>query len=104
MTPTLHATRVDRSGISDAEVVLRFKQELAGTAGAPRPHLLIRTIPSQIIKMPKAYLIDEDIGLDKLASKLQSSVPKPTPKDNEVLIEVHSAAANFFDVLQVAGK
>lgn len=54
--------------------------------------------------MPKSYLIDEDIGLDKLAGKLNSSAPKPTAKGNEVLIEVHSAAINWFDVLQIAGK
>jgi NADPH:quinone reductase-like Zn-dependent oxidoreductase len=28
----------------------------------------------------------------------------PVPKDNEYLIEVHAAAANFFDILQVQGK
>lgn len=31
-------------------------------------------------------------------------LPDPVPKDNEYLIQVHSAAANFFDILQVQGK
>ncbi len=30
-----------------------------------------------------------------------SDLPDPVPKDDEYLIEVHAAAANFFDILQV---
>mgnify|MGYP005988404585 CR=1 FL=1 len=33
-----------------------------------------------------------------------TDLPDPVPKDNEYLIQVHSAAANFFDILQVQGK
>lgn len=52
----------------------------------------------------KGYSIDEDIPLSKLSTKLQKDAPAPKPKDNEVLIDVYSAALNFFDVLQLAGK
>ncbi|KAH6609181.1 nadph2:quinone reductase [Trichoderma cornu-damae] len=31
-------------------------------------------------------------------------LPDPLPKDDEYLIEVHAAAANFFDILQVQGR
>ncbi|QPG94732.1 hypothetical protein C2857_006864 [Epichloe festucae Fl1] len=33
-----------------------------------------------------------------------TELPDPVPKDDEYLIEVRAAAANFFDVLQIAGK
>ncbi|KAL2211697.1 NAD(P)-binding protein [Sarocladium strictum] len=33
-----------------------------------------------------------------------SEIPDPVPKPNEYLIQVHAAAANFFDILQVQGK
>jgi hypothetical protein len=33
-----------------------------------------------------------------------TELPDPKPKPNEYLIQVHSAAANFFDILQVQGK
>ncbi|KAF4980159.1 hypothetical protein FZEAL_3778 [Fusarium zealandicum] len=33
-----------------------------------------------------------------------SDLPDPTPKDGEYLIQVHAAAANFFDILQIQGK
>jgi NADPH2:quinone reductase len=33
-----------------------------------------------------------------------TELPDPTPKDDEYLIRVHSAAANFFDILQVQGR
>lgn len=52
----------------------------------------------------KGYLIDEDIPLTSLAKKLSTSASPPKPKENEVVIDVYSAALNFFDVLQVAGK
>ncbi|KPM37403.1 hypothetical protein AK830_g9154, partial [Neonectria ditissima] len=31
-------------------------------------------------------------------------LPDPVPKDDEYLIQVHAAAANFFDILQIQGK
>ncbi|KAK7404134.1 hypothetical protein QQX98_010092 [Neonectria punicea] len=31
-------------------------------------------------------------------------LPDPIPKDDEYLIQVHAAAANFFDILQIQGK
>ncbi len=33
-----------------------------------------------------------------------TDLPDPQPKAAEYLIEVHAAAANFFDILQVQGK
>ncbi|KAF5721273.1 NADPH2:quinone reductase [Fusarium globosum] len=33
-----------------------------------------------------------------------SDLPDPEPTDNEYLIQVHAAAANFFDILQIQGK
>jgi NADPH2:quinone reductase len=33
-----------------------------------------------------------------------TDLPDPTPKDDEYLIQVHSAAANFFDILQIQGR
>ncbi|KAF4440007.1 NADPH2:quinone reductase [Fusarium acutatum] len=33
-----------------------------------------------------------------------SDLPDPKPKDDEYLIQVHAAAANFFDILQIQGK
>ncbi|UNI23365.1 NADPH:quinone reductase [Purpureocillium takamizusanense] len=33
-----------------------------------------------------------------------TDLPDPTPKADEYLIQVHAAAANFFDILQVQGK
>ncbi|EHK25130.1 uncharacterized protein TRIVIDRAFT_211837 [Trichoderma virens Gv29-8] len=33
-----------------------------------------------------------------------TDLPDPVPKDDEYVIEVHAAAANFFDILQVQGK
>ncbi|KAG5940012.1 hypothetical protein E4U59_002746 [Claviceps monticola] len=33
-----------------------------------------------------------------------TELPDPTPEEDEYLIEIHAAATNFFDVLQIAGK
>uniref|UniRef100_L7JGP0 Alcohol dehydrogenase n=1 Tax=Pyricularia oryzae (strain P131) TaxID=1143193 RepID=L7JGP0_PYRO1 len=33
-----------------------------------------------------------------------SDLPDPVPKSDQYLIEVHAAAANFFDILQIQGK
>ncbi|ROT43621.1 zeta-crystallin [Sodiomyces alkalinus F11] len=33
-----------------------------------------------------------------------SDIPDPTPKPDEYLIQVHAAATNFFDILQIQGK
>ncbi|KEY71130.1 hypothetical protein S7711_00952 [Stachybotrys chartarum IBT 7711] len=33
-----------------------------------------------------------------------SDLPDPIPKDDDYLIQVHAAAANFFDILQLQGK
>lgn len=52
----------------------------------------------------KGYLVDEDIPLDRLSSKLRSDAPEPKAKDTEVIVDVYSSALNFFDILQVAGK
>lgn len=52
----------------------------------------------------KGYLIDEDIPLDRLSTKLRSDAPEPKAKETEVIVDVYSSALNFFDILQVAGK
>ena len=46
----------------------------------------------------KAMLVDKDKNL------VWSEVETPTPKDDEVLIEIHAAALNRADLLQRAGK
>ncbi|EEY17578.1 predicted protein [Verticillium alfalfae VaMs.102] len=33
-----------------------------------------------------------------------TDLPDPTPKKDEYLIQVHAAATNFFDILQIQGK
>lgn len=33
-----------------------------------------------------------------------TELPDPTPAADEYLIEVHAAATNFFDILQIQGK
>ncbi|EGY17239.1 hypothetical protein VD0002_g8406 [Verticillium dahliae] len=33
-----------------------------------------------------------------------TDLPDPTPKNDEYLIQVHAAATNFFDILQIQGK
>ena len=33
-----------------------------------------------------------------------TDLPDPQPGPNDYLIEVHAAAANFFDILQIQGK
>ncbi|KAL7908585.1 hypothetical protein GGI35DRAFT_406879 [Trichoderma velutinum] len=33
-----------------------------------------------------------------------TDLPDPVPKDDEYVIEVHAAAANFFDILQIQGR
>ncbi|KAL7956761.1 hypothetical protein V8C34DRAFT_315413 [Trichoderma compactum] len=41
----------------------------------------------------------------KSPAELQvTELPDPVPKDDEYVIEVHAAAANFFDILQVQGR
>ncbi|KAL6701704.1 hypothetical protein J3F84DRAFT_355540 [Trichoderma pleuroticola] len=41
----------------------------------------------------------------KSPAELQvTDLPDPVPKDDEYVIEVHAAAANFFDILQVQGR
>ncbi|KAI6084927.1 hypothetical protein F4821DRAFT_164203 [Hypoxylon rubiginosum] len=45
---------------------------------------------SQYVKGPKELKVTE--------------LPEPKPKPNQYLIEVHAAATNFFDILQIQGK
>ncbi|CAO1634696.1 unnamed protein product [Jaminaea pallidilutea] len=52
----------------------------------------------------KGYAIDENIDLSKLPSKLKADAPEPQPKKGQVIVEVYSAACNYFDILQCAGK
>ncbi|UZJ52378.1 hypothetical protein CBS101457_001698 [Exobasidium rhododendri] len=53
----------------------------------------------------KAYVIDKDIELPDLASKLvEVEEPEADGDADEVLIDVYSSALNFFDILQIQGK
>lgn len=54
----------------------------------------------------RAFFIERDIAPSELSSTLRSDVPTPLPAPNssEVLIDVHSSALNFFDILQIQGK
>ncbi|KAL9938835.1 hypothetical protein V8E36_002554 [Tilletia maclaganii] len=52
----------------------------------------------------RAYIIDMNSELPELASKLQNDAPHPKVGKNQVLVEVYAAGANFFDVLQIAGR
>lgn len=53
----------------------------------------------------KGYLIDKDIELKDLPSKLVTcDAPVIEEGSTEVLVDVYSAALNFFDILQVQGK
>lgn len=53
----------------------------------------------------KAYVIDKDIELDQLASKLiDTDLPQADGDSGEVLVDVYSSALNFFDILQIAGR
>lgn len=51
----------------------------------------------------KAYVIKENIAAGDLAAQLTDKAPSPKPADQEVLVDVHTAALNFFDLLQVQG-
>ncbi|KAM3465666.1 hypothetical protein MY5147_009228 [Beauveria neobassiana] len=42
--------------------------------------------------------------LTNLADLKVSDIPEPVPNDHEYLVEVRAVAANFFEVLQIAGK
>ncbi|GAA94181.1 uncharacterized protein L969DRAFT_618571 [Mixia osmundae IAM 14324] len=53
----------------------------------------------------RAYVLNEHLkSVEELPKHLVTDAPDPVPKANEVLIDVHSAALNFFDALQVQGK
>ncbi|CAD6884020.1 unnamed protein product [Tilletia controversa] len=52
----------------------------------------------------RAFVIDKNTELDQLQSKLRDDAPEPVPGKNEVLVDVYAAGANFFDILQAAGK
>jgi NADPH2:quinone reductase len=49
----------------------------------------------------RAVLCKEHGPEEKLALE---EVADPTPKENEVLVEMHASALNFPDVLQIRGK
>ncbi|KAJ3009301.1 hypothetical protein HKX48_008036 [Thoreauomyces humboldtii] len=51
-----------------------------------------------------AFLVPPPTGLADLPSRLSTSAPVPVPAPNEILIDVHASALNFFDILQIAGK
>ena len=50
----------------------------------------------------KAWQVTQ-LGEPQKALRLQE-IPKPSPKADEVLIKVETAALNFFDILQCQGK
>lgn len=54
----------------------------------------------------RAFYLHKDIAPSELPSTLSNDVPEPKAAagSNEVLIDVHSAAFNFFDILAVQGK
>jgi NADPH2:quinone reductase len=53
----------------------------------------------------KAYVIDKDIGLPDLAGRLvETEEPVADGDLGEVLVDIHSSALNFFDILQIQGK
>jgi NADPH2:quinone reductase len=53
----------------------------------------------------KAFVIDKDIDLPQLASKLiDATEPKADGDAGEVLVDIYSSALNFFDILQIQGK
>lgn len=53
---------------------------------------------SSLAKMMRAVCVDVPGGPENL---LLQTVPKPQPKDGEVLIKVHATALNRADLLQV---
>ena len=54
----------------------------------------------------RAFYLHKDIAPSELPSTLANDVPEPkcAPNSNEVLVDVHAAAFNFFDILAVQGK
>lgn len=52
----------------------------------------------------KAYVIDKTIPAEELPAQLTAKAPAPNPTGNEIVIDVHTAALNFFDLLQVQDK
>ncbi len=54
----------------------------------------------------RAFYLHKDIAPEELPSTLANDVPEPkcAPGSNEVLVDIHSAAFNFFDILAVQGK
>lgn len=51
----------------------------------------------------RGYQIERNITFDELAGRL-IDCPEPTPGTDEVLVDVHYAGLNFFDLLQIEGK
>ncbi|KAG0654266.1 hypothetical protein C6P46_001824 [Rhodotorula mucilaginosa] len=51
----------------------------------------------------KAYVIEKYIKPEELPTRLVEW-KDPQPNDNEILIDVHYAGLNFFDILQIQGK
>ncbi|KDN53340.1 NAD(P)-binding protein [Tilletiaria anomala UBC 951] len=56
--------------------------------------------------MMKGYLIQEHTQLSDISKCLKSDVPDPTvsPDEDNVIVDIHSAGLNFFDILMAAGK
>ncbi|KAM0748429.1 NAD(P)-binding protein [Meredithblackwellia eburnea MCA 4105] len=53
----------------------------------------------------KAFVMDSYVSsIGELKGHLRNDAPKPKPAAGEVLVNVYSAALNFFDILQIQGK
>jgi NADPH2:quinone reductase len=52
----------------------------------------------------KAYVIEKHIELAQLPYAFTANAPAPVPTSTQILVDVYTAAFNFFDLLQVAGK
>lgn len=54
----------------------------------------------------RAYTIDSYLKdvTKELPGRLNEKASEPAPKKNEVVVEVHAASLNFFDILQLQGK
>jgi NADPH2:quinone reductase len=53
----------------------------------------------------KAFVIDKNSELEQLPSKLiDTKEPEADGDLGEVLVDIHSSALNFFDILQIQGR
>ena len=61
-------------------------------------------LPLTSLPRRKGYVIERNLKLEEFPAALVSTAePVPTSPD-DILVTVHSAALNFFDILQIQGK